>query len=287
MIAVHSIADMRAERARMDARNGRPQRVGLVPTMGYLHAGHAAVIRRARAECGHVVVSIFVNPLQFGPNEDFARYPRDLARDRAVCEEAGADAVFAPSVQEMYGRDGAATVVHVRGLGDHLCGASRPGHFDGVCTVVAKLLQIVQPARAYFGRKDAQQWRIVRRMAQDLSIPAEIVPCETVREEDGLAMSSRNAYLNPRERRAAPAIWQTLSWVREQVLAGRRDAPALREEALLRLAAEPLLRPDYLSFVDDESLQPTDRLAAGRRTLCAAAAFIGSTRLIDNVELDT
>ncbi len=259
--------------------------VGFVATMGYLHAGHARMIEQARGECGTVIVSVFVNPLQFGPNEDFAAYPRDLAHDAALAEQSGADLLFAPDADDLFGKDGGRCTVHVAQLGEHLCGASRPGHFDGVCTVLAVLFHLVSPQRAYFGRKDAQQWRIVRRMARDLRFPVEIVPVETVREADGLAVSSRNVYLSQDERKAAPVLRRALAGVAAAVQAGERSTAALRDVALRVVAAEPLVRLDYLSFVDGESLQPVRTVADGGPTVCAVAAFVGKTRLIDNVEL--
>lgn len=285
MIVETTIAGVREtlRRLRRKAGEGAPA-VGFVPTMGYLHEGHAALIRQAAAECAHAVVSVFVNPLQFGPNEDLERYPRDLERDESICAAAGAQVLFAPDVDEMYG-DSMETNIHVDHLGDHLDGARRPGHFDGVCTVVAKLLQIVQPERVYFGRKDAQQWRIVRRMMVDLSIPAVLVPCETVRETDGLALSSRNVYLTPQERAAAPILYRTLRHVRDEVARGRRDVAKLREEAIRALSGEPLLRLDYLEFVDGERLSPIEELVPGQDALCVVAAYFGKARLIDNVEL--
>lgn len=259
--------------------------VGFVATMGYLHEGHARVMEQARRECGTVIASVFVNPLQFGPDEDFAAYPRDLARDAALAEQSGADLLFAPEADDLYGTGGGLCTVHVARLGDHLCGASRPGHFDGVCTVLAVLFHLVSPERAYFGKKDAQQWRIVRRMVRDLRFPVEIVPVETVREADGLALSSRNVYLSPEERRAAPVLRRALIGVAAAVEAGERGTAALRALALQVVGAEPLVRLDYLSFVDGETLQPVRTVGEGGLTVCAVAAFLGKTRLIDNVEL--
>lgn len=259
--------------------------IGLVATMGYLHAGHARVMEEARRECGAVIASVFVNPLQFGPNEDFAAYPRDLARDAALAERSGVDILFAPEADDLYGTDGGYSTVHVARLGDHLCGASRKGHFDGVCTVLAVLFHLVSPQRAYFGKKDAQQWRIVRRMVRDLRFPVEVVPVETVREADGLAISSRNVYLSRDEREAAPVLRRALVSVAAAVRAGERSTAVLREMALNMIGCEPLVQVDYLSIVDGESLQPVMTVGQGGLSLCAVAAFVGKTRLIDNIEL--
>jgi pantoate--beta-alanine ligase len=256
--------------------------VGLVPTMGALHEGHAALIRAARRETGFVVVSVFVNPTQFGPNEDYQKYPRTLDADRKVCAEAGADLIFAPPAAEMY-PPGSVTFVDVATLGDHLCGPSRPGHFRGVCTVVAKLLNIVLPNVAVFGAKDGQQVRIIRRMVRDLNMMIDIRIEPTVREPDGLAMSSRNRYLSPGQRAVAPRIYQALERIRRQALAGERDVPALEAGLRAELAAIPGSRVDYASIVDDDTLQPVARL--DRPAMAAAAVFLGTTRLIDNVTI--
>ncbi|HLV80971.1 MAG TPA: pantoate--beta-alanine ligase [Chthonomonadaceae bacterium] len=256
------------------------QRVGLVPTMGALHEGHRSLIRRARAENEFVVVSLFVNPTQFGPNEDFARYPRAFDQDRQMAEAEGVDALFAPPVEEMY-PPGFQTMVDVPELGSILEGAHRPGHFRGVTTVVTKLFAIVQPDRAYFGRKDYQQLSILRRMARDLDFPVEIVPCPTVREPDGLAMSSRNAYLSPEERREATVLYRALQMAEERVRAGARDPQALRQEMEAMIASEPDAQVDYVALVDPETLQPVADLSAGP-TLAVLAVRIGKTRLIDN-----
>jgi pantoate--beta-alanine ligase len=258
------------------------RRVGLVPTMGYLHDGHRALIREARRTCDLVVVSIFVNPTQFGPNEDLSRYPRDLDRDLAICRAEGVDAVFHPPVAEIYPHQ-PLTEVSVGVLADGLCGASRPGHFTGVATVVTKLLNIVQPDRAFFGRKDGQQLAIIQRMVADLDSESEIVPVDTVREPDGLALSSRNVYLNPQERQAALVLSQSLRLARAMVEAGERDARLIRQRMLDLIAAEPLARVDYVEVVDRERLQPLDRLEAP--AMAAVAVFIGATRLIDNTLL--
>ena len=254
--------------------------VGFVPTMGALHEGHGSLVRAARQQCCPVVVSIFVNPKQFGPNEDFENYPRNLEADRALLEDLHADYLFAPPAAEIY-PDGFRTYVHVEGLSERLEGRSRPGHFRGVATVVLKLFEIVQPHFAYFGRKDAQQARIIRQMARDLNLDTEIVVCPIVRGPDGLAMSSRNAYLKGEARRAATVLYRALDAARREITAGERDC--LRLLALVRQAldAEPLASTDYAEVVDAESFEPVTRLR--RACLVLIAAFVGHTRLIDNM----
>jgi pantoate--beta-alanine ligase len=249
--------------------------------MGALHAGHRALLDRARAECDSVVCSIFVNPTQFGPHEDLSRYPRPLAADLALCEAAGADAVLLPGADEMY-PPGAATTISVRGLDSILEGASRPGHFSGVATVVAKLLNIVQPCAAYFGEKDYQQLCVIRRMVADLDFPLETVGCPTVREADGLALSSRNAYLNAEERAAAPLLHATLLAVRAAYLAGVRDSAALLARGQAVLPAPPFVL-DYLALADGSTLAPAPLAHDTCRVLIAAR--LGTTRLIDNIPL--
>ena len=254
-------------------------RVGLVPTMGYLHDGHRSLIEQACRENDRVMVSIFVNPTQFGPNEDYASYPRDLQRDMAVCQAAGATWVFVPDVQEIYPEESLVSF-DVRLLGDHLCGARRPGHFRGVCQVVSKLFNICQPDRAYFGEKDAQQLAIIRQFTADLNFPVEIVSCPIVREADGLAMSSRNTYLSPTQRQAALIVPGCLARARAALAAGERSADRLVGLMAETVAGEPLATPDYLAVVDSKKLQPV-QIVEGP-VLVAAAIFIGKTRLIDN-----
>ena len=256
--------------------------VGLVPTMGFLHAGHMALVSRARAENHVVVVTIFVNPTQFGPNEDLATYPRDLDRDLALLQQAGVDLVFIPDASEMY-PEGFSSYVTVEGLSERLEGASRPGHFRGVATVVAKLFNIVPADHAYFGQKDAQQVVVIKRMVRDLNFRHEIVVVPTVREEDGLALSSRNVYLNGEEQQAALALSRGLFLARDLYQAGERDAETLRSAVRRVLAAEPLARTDYVTVSDAETLEELDRI--DRPALVAVAASIGRTRLIDNVPL--
>ncbi|MQL53280.1 pantoate--beta-alanine ligase [Desulfofundulus thermobenzoicus] len=260
----------------------RGQTVGFVPTMGYFHAGHLTLMRRAKESCDVVVVSVFVNPLQFGPREDYARYPRDLERDLALAREAGVDAVFHPSVAEMY-PPGFATHVEVAGLTECLCGASRPGHFRGVTTVVTKLFNIVQPDKAFFGQKDAQQALVIRRMVQDLNMPLEIVAVPTVREFDGLAMSSRNVYLSPAERQAALVIPRSLEAARRAFAAGERDGGRLADLVRDELAQVPGAEVDYVEIRSLPDLKPVDKLDGP--ALLALAVRLGGTRLIDNTVL--
>lgn len=254
--------------------------VGLVPTMGFLHEGHRSLMRAARSDTTFVVVTIFVNPLQFGANEDLSRYPRDLARDMETCAQEGVDVVFAPSVAEMY-PNGSATTVHVAGVTDGLCGDHRPGHFDGVTTVVSKLFAIAGPCRAYFGRKDAQQVAVVRRMAADLELPVEVVSCPLVREADGLALSSRNAYLSADGRRRAPVLLRALQGAADAVIGGERDPRRLTARIREIVATEPTLELEYVEVRDAASIAPIERVDGN--VLIALAARLGGTRLIDNV----
>ncbi|HEY3378037.1 MAG TPA: pantoate--beta-alanine ligase [Armatimonadota bacterium] len=258
------------------------KRIGFVPTMGYLHAGHEALIRRAREECDLVVVSIFVNPTQFGPNEDLDKYPRDLAHDQQLCEQAGADLIFHPEPRELYPR-GNSTWVEVEGLTDIACGASRPGHFRGVTTVCAKLFHIVRPDRAYFGEKDYQQLQVIRRMVRDLFWPLSVVGVPTVRESDGVAMSSRNSYLTPTERQAArivPRLWQQ---AQKQVELGELEVAKIISAVDTAVAAQPLAHLEYALIVDPETLAPMRILTHEARLLLAVQ--FGKTRLIDNAPL--
>ncbi len=253
--------------------------IGLVPTMGALHEGHASLIRAARRSCAQVAVSIFVNPTQFGPNEDYARYPRTFDADCTLAKSEGADVIFAPTVEELYPVD-AATFVEVGGLSNRLDGASRPGHFRGVATVVTKLLIAAEPDRAFFGQKDAAQVSVLRRMVTDLRLATEIVVCPIVRESDGLALSSRNAYLNPNERAQALTLSRAIRKVESLVAGGERCAGALIAAAREIFATEPAVRVDYIELVDWETLLPANTAAPG--TLLAVAAWVGPTRLIDN-----
>jgi len=257
--------------------------VGLVPTMGALHAGHLALIERARRDCSPVIASLFVNPKQFGPNEDFTKYPRVFDNDRKMLEQAGVDSLFAPEPSEIY-PNGFSTYVHVEGLSERLEGRSRPGHFRGVTTVVMKLLEIVQPNFAYFGRKDAQQARIITQMARDLNLDSEIVVCPLVREPDGLAMSSRNAYLSAEERQAATILYRALDAAKSELAAGVRDALQLQDVLSRTLGAERHARVDYAEVVDAESFEPV--LRVNKPSYILLAVFIGKTRLIDNLYIE-
>jgi len=280
MLKVESIQELRAI---VQAWRRAGDRTAFVPTMGNLHAGHIELVRQARGLADRVVVSIFVNPLQFGVNEDFASYPRTLDEDRQQLGQVGTDLVFIPAVATVY-PDGqeVQTRVLVPGLSGILCGASRPGHFEGVATVVCKLFNLVQPDLAVFGEKDFQQLSIIRRMVRDLCLPIEILGVPTVREVDGLAMSSRNGYLTPSERRQAPALYRVLRGLAEHVRAGERDFPRLEREGIEALTAEGF-RPDYLSLRRIEDLQPPG--VDDQRLILLAAAFLGRTRLIDNLRV--
>jgi pantoate--beta-alanine ligase len=261
------------------------QKIGFVPTMGALHAGHLSLMQRARQMSDIVVVSIFVNPIQFGAGEDLDRYPRDLAADAELCMTRGVDYIFAPLIDEIY-PENFSTYVIVEGLSDRLCGASREGHFRGVTTVVTKLFNIVNPHFAFFGRKDAQQAVIIKRMAEDLSMDQEIVVCPIVRDEDGLALSSRNAYLSPEEREAATVLHRALEKAQVLYGSGERDAGRIQEAMEEVVATEPLARLDYVSIVDTRDLEPLQELTDDQTVLIALAAFVGKTRLIDNVVLN-
>jgi pantoate--beta-alanine ligase len=274
---VTRIADLRTV---LDAERAAGRRVGFVPTMGYLHEGHASLMARARADDDVVVASIFVNPLQFGPSEDLAAYPRDLDRDLALAARHGVDVVFVPAVEEMY-PEPVVTTVGVAGLSQVWEGASRPTHFAGVATVVAKLFGIVGSCRAYFGEKDFQQLAVIRRMVRDLSMPVEVVGCPTVRELDGLALSSRNSYLSRDERAAAPVVHRALQAGVAAIRAGGRDPAPVRELMAAVIEAEPLARLDYAAVVDADSLAVPDLLSGNLRLL--AAVGFGRARLIDNV----
>jgi pantoate--beta-alanine ligase len=257
-------------------------RLGLVPTMGALHEGHLSLMRVAKASCAIVAASIFVNPTQFGPSEDLAKYPRTFEQDRGLLEKEGVDFLFAPSVEEMY-PPGATTWVTVEELSGKLDGRSRPGHFRGVTTIVAKLFHVIEPDTAFFGQKDAAQAAIIRRMVRDLNFSVEIVICPIVREPDGLALSSRNAYLNPQQREQAPVLYRSLMRVKDLVKAGKSDAERLIAAAKETIAAEPEVRLDYFEIVDPDSLDRVNNVSRG--ALVAVAAFVGTTRLIDNILL--
>jgi pantoate--beta-alanine ligase len=269
------------EKARQTRAESRV--IGLVPTMGALHAGHLSLIERARRECSPVIASIFVNPKQFGPNEDFSKYPRTFESDSEKLERAGVDFLFAPEPSEIY-PGGFLTYVNVEGLSEKLEGRSRPGHFRGVATVVMKLLQIVQPNFAYFGRKDAQQSRLITQMARDLNLDTEVVVCPPVREPDGLALSSRNVYLNAEERQAATVLYRALDVARSELAAGVRDALHLQIGLRRKLDSERLARVDYAEVVDAETFEPVVRVK--KPCFVLLAVFIGKTRLIDNLYIE-
>lgn len=279
-MSVRIVETIAAVRQELDRARSEGASIGLVPTMGALHEGHASLMDRARGECDVVAVSIFVNPTQFGPNEDYSRYPRPFARDLALCGERGVDLIFHPDVPEMYPSD-TRTSVEVTKLDAHLCGPFRPGHFRGVATVVLKLLHIVQPAKAYFGEKDFQQLSIIRRMTEDLNLPVAIVGAPTLREPDGLALSSRNVYLQPDEREAAPLLFRSLEAARRAIEDGEDEAASAVREGERLLRSDPRIRIEYLQIVDCRELQPLERI--DRPVRIAAAIWIGKTRLIDNV----
>ena len=272
----YTIKDVR-ERVNAWKREGLT--VGFVPTMGYLHEGHKSLMQAARANNDKVVVSVFVNPMQFGPNEDLESYPRDFEKDSALCESVGVDLIFHPEPEEMYA-DGFCSYVDMNGLTGELCGKSRPIHFRGVQTVVLKLFNIVKPDRAYFGQKDAQQLAVIKRMVKDLNVDTEIVGCPIVREADGLAKSSRTAYLNPDERKAALILSRSLKLGRELIENGETDSKAVIKAITDSINTEPLAKIDYVDVVDFDTITPVDRI--GKSVLVAIAVYIGKTRLIDN-----
>ncbi len=273
MKTISALYDLRAARLSLKGT------VGLVPTMGFLHEGHLSLIRQAKEECKHVIVSIFVNPTQFGPNEDLSKYPRDLERDLSLINPLGVDLVWNPTAEVMY-PTGYQTWVEVEAMTQPLEGSMRPGHFKGVTTVVAKLFNATQPDKAYFGQKDAQQAAVIRQMTRDLNFPIEIVVCPTVREMDGLAMSSRNKYLNEAERKAATVLFRSLSAAKELYEGGERDAEKIRGKMKEVLAGEPLAQMQYVSCADYDSLEELSEIKG--KALLSMAVFLGKTRLIDN-----
>ena len=259
-------------------------RVGLVPTMGYLHAGHQSLIAASVADNDRTVVSVFVNPMQFGPTEDLESYPRDINRDAELCESTGADLIFNPEPEEMY-KDGFVSFVDMNGLTNHLCGLSRPVHFRGVCTVVNKLFNIVQPDRAYFGQKDAQQLAVIKRMVKDLNMNLEIVGCPIVREKDGLAMSSRNTYMNAEERQAALILSKSIKLGRDMIASGERDANVIKQAMTEMIESEPMAEIDYVEIVDNNTMESIDTVKGD--ILCAIAVKINNkVRLIDNFMME-
>jgi len=277
MKIIETIADMKRLRQQIAGT------VGFVPTMGFLHEGHLSLVRQARSENLSVVVSIFVNPTQFGPQEDFSRYPRDLERDLALLEKDGADIVFMPLVAEMY-PPGFNSWIEVAGVTGRLEGASRPDHFRGVTTIVTKLFNIVQPTRAYFGQKDAQQATVIKKMVVDLDMNLEVITLPTEREPDGLAMSSRNTYLNPEERRAALVLYRALALAQQLWAQGEKDAEKIRREMLTLIQKQPLAKVEYVSIADTGTLDELDTVSSP--ALVSLAVRIGRTRLIDNVVLE-
>jgi pantoate--beta-alanine ligase len=286
MQILSDISELRTtlRRLRIGSEPETHRSLGFVPTMGALHAGHRSLVQAARQRCGVVVVSIFVNPTQFGPNEDFSRYPRTLEQDCEMLQAEGVDVVFTPTAEAMY-PPGASTSVEVEGVSDRLDGASRPGHFRGVATVVAKLFHIVQPDFSFFGQKDAAQVAVLRKMVSDLDFPLEIVVCPTVREPDGLAMSSRNRYLSPEGRRQALTLSQALQSAEMQAARGEDRAAVLLESMRTTFQAESAIRIDYIAAVDPDTLLPIENVGPG--ALLAVAAYVGNTRLIDNILLES
>lgn len=270
-----------------DLLKSKGEKIGLVPTMGYLHKGHISIIKKAKAECSKVFISIFVNPIQFGPNEDLKRYPRNFKRDCSLSEEAGADYIFFPSTDEMYKKD-FKTFVEVQDLGDVMCGGARPGHFRGVCTVVLKLFNIIGPDIAYFGQKDYQQLVIIKKMTEDLNLSVKIVGCPTVREEDGLAISSRNKYLSADQRKNAIILFQSLKLAEELILKGQKNLEIVRKAALEKLESNPFVsKVDYFDFRDKDMLYEIERIDKKKiKILIASAIWIGKTRLIDNILIE-
>lgn len=259
------------------------KRVGLVPTMGYLHQGHLSLAKTARKDCDIVVMSIFVNPTQFGPNEDYDSYPRDLSHDQELAASAGVDYIFAPQPSDMY-PNGYSTFVNVEGVTESLCGARRPGHFRGVATVISKLFHIIQPERAYFGQKDGQQVAVLRRMVKDLNIPVDLIAVPIVREEDGLALSSRNVYLTPEQRQQAVVLFQGLTKAKALFAGGERQADHLTKAVMDQIQTASLANIDYVQLVDGETMAPI--LQVEKTAMLAVAVYFGNTRLIDNVLLE-
>ncbi len=276
------IEDIQAMRGVIQDWKHQNNSIGFVPTMGFLHEGHASLIREARKQNDKVVISIFVNPTQFGPNEDFDHYPRNLEADIECCKKEGVDVIFAPSREEMYPHP-TYTFVDIDHLGNSLCGAKRPGHFRGVCTVVSKLFHIILPDRAYFGEKDAQQLIIIQKIVQDLNIPVQIVPCVTVREKDGLAMSSRNSTLSSQERMAAQVLSKSLELANNLIMQGETNTSIIQRQMKERIQLDPLASLDYIEIVDAQTLTPLENVKGD--ALIALAVYIGNTRLIDNYRI--
>lgn len=273
---VSTIADIKAQIKEWQQAGFK---IGLVPTMGYLHEGHKSLMEKARLDNDRIIVSIFVNPIQFGPNEDLTTYPRDIKRDQQICSQANVDLIFHPQANEMYGTT-FATFVDMTGLTETLCGSKRPGHFRGVCTVVNKLFNIIEPHNAYFGQKDAQQLAIIKKMVNDLNINVQVIGCPIVRDADGLAKSSRNSYLNPVERKAALCLYKAIKYGQQCLEHGERNSKKIELAMQQIICQEPLASIDYITIVDAETLQPVEEI--NKLIVCALAVYIGKTRLIDN-----
>ncbi|MEZ0536294.1 pantoate--beta-alanine ligase [Caldicellulosiruptoraceae bacterium PP1] len=280
MIIIESIKEMKDYRNKMMFEN---KTIGFVPTMGYLHDGHLSLAKKAKEENDIVVMSIFVNPIQFGPNEDFERYPRDFERDKNLAQSVGVDVIFYPNAKEMY-PNGFKTNVSVKEITDIMCGKSRPGHFDGVATVVLKLFNIVKPTKAYFGKKDAQQLAVIRQMVNDLNLDVEIVGCEIVREHDGLAMSSRNTYLNEKQRKIAPILYKSLLTAKDMILQGEKNSEVIKNKMSEMILEKEETRIDYIEIVDYNSFEIVDEIKG--KVLISLAVFVGNTRLIDNITVE-
>ncbi|ADQ45604.1 pantoate/beta-alanine ligase [Caldicellulosiruptor kronotskyensis 2002] len=257
--------------------------IGFVPTMGYLHEGHLSLVRLSKQQNDITIMSIFVNPIQFGPNEDYDRYPRDFERDKSLAEKEGVDYIFYPSVEEMYPED-FKTVVSVKKITEIMCGKSRPGHFDGVATVVLKLFNIVNPDRAYFGQKDAQQLAVIKQMVKDLNLDVEIVPCPIVREQDGLAMSSRNVYLSEEERKSATVLYRALNLAKEMIEKGQKDVSSIKRAMEEMILKEKYTKIDYIEFVNNDTFEIISKVEG--KVLIALAVFVGKARLIDNIVVE-
>lgn len=280
MVVVQKIQEMKEIVKRLK-KEGKS--IGFVPTMGYLHEGHLSLVRLSKQQNDITIMSIFVNPIQFGPNEDYDRYPRDFERDKSLAEKEGVDYIFYPSVEEMYPED-FKTVVSVKKITEIMCGKSRPGHFDGVATVVLKLFNIVNPDRAYFGQKDAQQLAVIKQMVKDLNLDVEIIPCPIVREQDGLAMSSRNVYLSEEERKSAAVLYRALNLAKEMIEKGEKDVSSIKRAMEEMILKEKYTKIDYIEFVNNETFEIISKVEG--KVLIALAVFVGKARLIDNIVVE-
>lgn len=280
MVVVQKIQEMKEIVKRLK-KEGKS--IGFVPTMGYLHEGHLSLVRLSKQQNDITIMSIFVNPIQFGPNEDYDKYPRDFERDKSLAEKEGVDYIFYPSVKEMYPED-FKTVVSVKKITEIMCGKSRPGHFDGVATVVLKLFNIVNPDRAYFGQKDAQQLAVIKQMVKDLNLDVEIIPCPIVREQDGLAMSSRNVYLSEEERKSAAVLYRALNLAKEMIEKGEKDVSSIKRAMEEMILKEKYTKIDYIEFVNNETFEIISKVEG--KVLIALAVFVGKARLIDNIVVE-